>query len=137
MSSLASAARVQPGSSDRPSSFGLDNRRRRRRHVLTEGGTLLAAEQTWFRLRDRAVHRASIVSLEVPGDHVPATGRVRALRTLVRFLAGMSSLVGAEVIRSTEHLPTDPARVRLDAGVQSHMPGEHVRSGEAPLAHVA
>jgi len=77
------------------------------------------------------------VGLEVPGDHVPATGRVRALRTLVRLLTGMSSLVSAEVIGSAEDLPTDPARVRLDAGVQSHMPGQHVRSGEAPLTHVA
>lgn len=122
MSSLASAARVQPGSSDWPSSFGLDYRRRCRRHVLTERGAFLAAEQTRFRLRGRAV-RAPIVGLEMPGDHVSATGRVRALRTLVRFLAGVGSLVGAEVIGSAEHLPTDPARVRLDAGVQSHVPG--------------
>jgi len=73
----------------------------------------------------------------MPGDHVPAAGRVGALRALVRFLAGVSSLMGAEVIGSAEYLPANPTRVRFHAGVQSHVPGQHVRPGETPLTHVA
>lgn len=73
----------------------------------------------------------------MPGDHVPAAGRVSALRALVRLLTGVRSLVGAQVIGSAEYLSTDSASVRLYAGVESHMPRKHVGTGETPLTHVA
>lgn len=73
----------------------------------------------------------------MPGDHVSSTGGVRALRTLVRFLAGVRSLMGAQVVRPAEYLAANLARVWFDTSVQSHVSGEHVRPGETPLAHVA
>ena len=36
-----------------------------------------------------------------------------------------------------EDLPTHPAGVRLNPGVEAHVTGEHVAAGEAALAHVA
>ena len=35
------------------------------------------------------------------------------------------------------HLAAHPAGVGLDAGVEPHVPGQHVAPREAPLAHVA
>jgi len=49
----------------------------------------------------------SRVGPHVPGDHVPATGGIRALRTLVGLLAGVGPLVGGQVIRAREHLAAD------------------------------
>lgn len=74
---------------------------------------------------------------QVPRDHVSTASGVRALRALVRFLARVRSLMGAQVIRPAEYLAADLTRVRLYARVQPHVSGEHVRPGEAPLAHVA
>ena len=74
---------------------------------------------------------------QVPGDHVPAAGRVRALGTLVRLLAGVRPLVGAQMVRPAEYLAAYLARVRFYPRVQPHVSGEHVRPRETPLAHVA
>lgn len=73
----------------------------------------------------------------MPGDHVSTAGRVGALRAFVRLLAGVSTLVRAEVVGSAEHLPANSTRVRFNTGVQSHVPGQHIRPGETPLAHLA
>ena len=79
----------------------------------------------------------SVVSSEVPGDHVPPAGAVGAGGTLVRFLPRVSPLVGGEVVRPAEHLPTHLAAVRLVARVEPHVAGEHVAAGEGSLADLA
>jgi len=77
------------------------------------------------------------VGAHVPGDHVSAARGVRALRTLVGFLAGVRTLVRAQVVGPREHLSAHAARVRLDARVQPHVPGEHVAARERPVADLA
>ena len=79
----------------------------------------------------------SVVSSEVPGDHVPPAGAVGAGGTLVRFLPRVSPLVGGEVVRPAEHLATHLAAVRLVARVEPHVAGEHVAAGEGSLADLA
>jgi hypothetical protein len=73
----------------------------------------------------------------VPRDHVSTTSGVRTLRTPVRFLTCVSSLVGGEVVGAREHLSAHATRVRFDARVETHVSGEHVAPGERPLAHLA
>ena len=42
--------------------------------------------------------------MRIPGDHVPATGRVGAHAASVRFLARVRTLMRGQVVRPTEHL---------------------------------
>lgn len=67
------------------------------------------------------VRFVSGVSPHVSRDHVPATGCVRALGALVRLFAGVGALVSGQVIRSGEYLSANPARVRFDPCVESHV----------------
>jgi len=62
----------------------------------------------------------------VPRDHVTSTRGVGTLRTPVRLLAGVGPLVSGEVVRARENLTAHATSVGLDAGVQTHVPGEHV-----------
>jgi len=70
------------------------------------------------------------------GDHVSPACAVRTGGTLVRLLPSVSPLVGGEVVGPAEHLPADCAGVGLDAGVESHVPGQHVTPGEASLTDI-
>ena len=45
----------------------------------------------------------------------------------------MGPLVGGEMVRPAEDLPAHLAAVGLVAGVESHVAGEHVTTGECPL----
>lgn len=49
----------------------------------------------------------------------------------------MRSLVGGEVVTSREDLITDCAGVGLVAGVQSHVPRQHVTAGKGTVADSA
>lgn len=73
----------------------------------------------------------------MPRDHVPATRRVRTLRTFVRFLAGVCALMRRQVVGPREHLAADSTSVGFDARVQSHVPRQHVAPRERSLAHLA
>ena len=44
--------------------------------------------------------------------------------------------MGGEVVGPAEHLAADCAGVGLDAGVESHVPGQHVTPGEASLTDI-
>lgn len=72
----------------------------------------------------------------MPSDHVPATGCIGTVWTFVGLLAGVRSLMSTEVIGPAEHLVAYLARVRLYACMQPHVSRQHIRPGEAPLAHV-
>lgn len=48
----------------------------------------------------------------------------------------MGPLVGGEVVRAGEDLAAHAAAVGLVAGVEPHVPRQHVRPGERPLAHL-
>lgn len=103
---------------------------------MRKRGAILASKKARFALRRLNVGKSG-VGPQVPGDHVSATGGVRALRTLVWFLACVRPLMSTQVIRPAEYLAANLARVRFDARVQSHVSGEHVRPSETPLAYVA
>ena len=47
------------------------------------------------------------------------------------------SICGTNPDPAPPHLAAHPAGVGLDAGVEPHVPGQHVAPREAPLAHVA
>lgn len=70
-------------------------------------------------------------------DHIPTTGGVRTLGTLVWLLAGMCALVSAEVVTAGEDLTADAAHVRLDARMQPHVARQHVTAGKGPVAGLA
>ena len=90
-----------------------------------------------------------------PCDHIPPAGAVGAGRALVGLLPGVGPLVRGQVVRAAEHLvvlrhyypgimwsppaylATHPTGVGLDAGVEPHVPGQHVTPSEAPLTNVA
>ena len=63
-----------------------------------------------------------VVRSQVPGDHIPSTGRVRTTWAPVGLLAGVRALVSGEMVRPAEDLPAHPTSVRLDAGVETHVP---------------
>lgn len=67
------------------------------------------------------VRFVSGVSPHVSRDHVPATGCVRALGALVGLFAGVGALVSGQMVRSGEYLTANPARVRFDPRVESHV----------------
>lgn len=77
------------------------------------------------------------VSAQVARDHVAAAGGVGALRAAVGLLARVRPLVGAQMVRTGKDLTARPTRVRLETGVQPHVPREHVAARERPLAHLA
>ena len=77
------------------------------------------------------------VDPHVPRDHVSARRRVRTLRTLVGFLAGVGAQVCVQVIAPTEHLATDVTLVRLETGVQAHVAREHVGARERAITNLA
>ena len=78
----------------------------------------------------------NILKEDLPGDHVPSASGVGTARALVRLLARVRPLVGGQVIRPAEHLSAHPTRVRLDACVEPHVPGQHVAACKAPFANV-
>ena len=54
--------------------------------------------------RRRLLVVVSVVSPEVPGDHVPPAGAVGTGGALVGLLPGVGPLVGGEMVRPAEHL---------------------------------
>ena len=79
----------------------------------------------------------SVVSPEMPGDHVPPAGAVGTGGALVWLLPGVCPLVSGEMVRPAEHLSAHLAAVRLVPGVEPHVPGQHVTPGEGSLADLA
>ena len=73
---------------------------------------------------------------EVTRNHITSACGVRTLRAPVGFLARVRPLVGAQVIRAGKDLAANAASVRLEAGMKSHVAGEHVTTGEWPLADI-
>lgn len=68
--------------------------------------------------------------------HVPTTSGIGALGTLVWLLTSVRPLVRRQVVGPGKDLSADLAGVRFDSRVQAHVPRQHIRAGEGPLANV-
>lgn len=69
--------------------------------------------------------------------HVPPAGTVGTELALIRLLAGVSSLVGRQVVAATKHLFAFTTLIRLEAGVEARVSCKHVGARERAATLVA